>query len=269
MNLDAYMDDFGRDLARATRTRRRRARVLLALPAGAAAALAVALIPTSRGIDAIAEAREALSPNGEIVHMKIEITTPNLGGPTEQWYTADPARWRLIYTVPEHRAGVAGPIEVSYSGDRLRQYVPERDVATIYTGIPDVKHLTPGLAGGDPTTEVRDQLATGDIDDDGVVTVAGRAVRRLVATTKTGHFTRRLVYYMDPKTFAPVGGRESFQGPRGAPLEVAFKITGYERMPLNDETAKLLDIHHTDRTKFIWKDLTRSPAKPSRAIKKK
>ncbi len=265
MNLDAYMDDFGRDLKRTTPRRRRRP--LLALPAVAAAAVGVALLPSGHSIDAIAAARAALSPSGEIVHMKVQIIARKglvTGPPTEQWYAADPDRWRVDFGIPARPGVAAGTdeMQVAYTPNRMRQYSTKTDKAMIFTGVGS-DAPAPGLAGGDPSTTLRDQLAKGDVRDDGVVTVDGKQVRRLVSTSKMGSFNRRLVYYMDPTTFVPLGGHMTFQGLKGAHFQTDFKITGYERIPLNDETAKLLQIQHTDHTKFIWKTIT-SPASDHR-----
>ena len=67
MNLDAYMDDFGRGLTRAARTRRRRRtgrRLALLVPVAAAATVAAIVAPGPSGgtVDAIAAARAALAP---------------------------------------------------------------------------------------------------------------------------------------------------------------------------------------------------------------
>jgi hypothetical protein len=156
-------------------------------------------------------------------------------------------------SVPVHN-GAGDEIQVAYTPDRLRQYSSEDDVAKIYTG-KMVQQNTPGLVGGDPATTLRDQLATGDVRDDGIVTVDGKQVRRLVSTTTMGKMTRRLVYYMDPTTFVPLGGSQSFGGANTAMFKIDFKITDYQRIPLTADSAKLLQIQHTDRTRFIWKTL--------------
>ena len=65
MNLDAYMDDFGRDLKRVAAKRRARRRVArFLLPAVPALAVAFAVIPRGGDVDAVAAARVVLAPNG-------------------------------------------------------------------------------------------------------------------------------------------------------------------------------------------------------------
>jgi hypothetical protein len=226
-------------------------------------AAAVALLPGGgASVDAVAQARAALSPTGEIVHM---VVRTNFGGriqtaPIEQWYAADPERWRVLQRPSRPARDRGGPAtpphEVAVSGDRLRSYDPRRDVMTIFRGIGD--HPRPALPialGGDPTSELRERLAAGDVRDDGVVTVDGRAVRRLVSERDApgGQF----VYYMDPQTFAPIGGRLylRFGGRRATAIE--FTVDDYERLPLNAETEQLLKIRTTADTRFVWRDLGR------------
>jgi hypothetical protein len=264
MTLERYMDDFGDDLARAGRARtrrRRRARLALALPGAAALAAGVAVLPSANGVDAVAEAREALAPANEIVHMKVQTRVGGNGiGPSaEQWYGGDPARWRIVQSlVPGAPAGWRGAHampEMVYSNDRMRLYDKRRDVVTIFSGMQLLQPMGPSVLGGDPSTDVRAMLAAGDVRDDGVVTVDGRQVRRLVSEQEDAGPPRRLVYYMDPLTFAPLGGRMYF-GKRRGPA-IVFTVTEYERLPLNDETARLLKFDKTPDTKYVWREMRR------------
>ena len=109
------------------------------------------------------------------------------------------------------------------------------------------------MLGGDPANDLRTMLAAGDVRDDGVVTFDGRSVRRLVAEQKKP-YPRRLVYYMDPQTFAPVGGRmyPVHKNRRMRPIE--FTVKRYERLPLNAENAKLLRFDKTPNTRYAWRD---------------
>jgi hypothetical protein len=251
MSLDRYLDDFGRDLTRATARRRRRKRVLL-LPGAAALGLAAAaLLPGLGGdSDTLAKARAALAPQGEMVHMVMHIQTPGDNGPRiEQWYVGEPVAWRSITEFRRSaKRRVLGKAEVAVSGDRLRIRSPDRDVVTIYRGFR--KPLsTPGFGGGDPVASVREMLAKGDVHDDGVVTVDGRRVRRLVGEYKN---SLRTVYVMDAQTFAPI----SISYERAGKVMVGATIERYERLPVNAETAKLLRIQNTTpETKYVWRDV--------------
>ncbi len=263
MSLDAFMDDFGRDLQRAAARppRRTRRRLLVAVPAATGlAAVGVVLLPRGDGIDAIAEARQALAPGNEIVHMVIEFKPPAGRGPrvtmpkTEQWFATGPDRWRT-----RTQLGTQGnQFEQIVSNHRVRLYDKRKDVVRIFTGVKMISAAGPGLTGGDPATELRRELAAGDVRDDGVVTHEGRQVRRLVRDKKIGRSnTQRFVYYMDPKTFAPLGGRMYFDFASNRRIVAEFTISGYERIPLNEQTKKLLTFAKTPDTKYVWRDFTR------------
>src|SRR4051812_43762636 len=268
MNLDAFMDDFGRDLHRAADRppRRARRRLLIAVPAATGlAAVGVVLLPRGDGIDAIAEARQALAPGNEIVHMVIQFKSPERGPGvalprTEQWYATGPDRWRTRTQV-----GARGnQFEQIVSKDRVRLYDKRRDVVRIFTGVKLAGAVGPGLTGGDPATELRMELAAGDVRDDGIVTHDGRQVHRLVRDQKVGRGpgTQRFVYYMDPQTFAPLGGRMYFDFAKNRRTVAEFTISGYERIPLNAESRKLLQFDKTPDTRYVWRDVTR-PARSS------
>ncbi|MDA0168007.1 hypothetical protein OJ998_02830 [Solirubrobacter taibaiensis] len=253
MNLDAYMDDFGRDLTRAARTRRRRRtgkRLALALPVAVAATVAAFVIPGPNGgtVDAVAAARAALAPDGEIVHMKIELQAgPRIVFPVEQWYAADPVRWR---TRTEGFKAVQG-METLFRNGRVRFYDARRDVVTIWRPDSYPGAGGPSLFGGDPATDLRAELGKGGVRDDGLVTHDGREVRRLVRTERQDGFTRRFVYYVDPGTFEPVGGHLSIQRAGGKTFRgPEFTVTLYERLPFDE---RLLEFKKTPDTKYVWR----------------
>ena len=265
MTLDRYMDGFGADLARATRARirrRRRLRLTIALPGAAALAVASSTLPGTDAVDGIAAAREALAPANETVHMKVQTRMGKdaIGPTTEQWYSGDPVRWRSVssFDAPRRRATPALQMaEIAYLNDRLRIYDKQRDVVTIFSGTKLLKPIGPSVLGGDPSTDLRTMLAAGKVRDDGVVTVNGRAVRRLVSDQADVRPRRRLVYYMDPQTFAPLGGRVYFNDQRRVPT-LEFTVEAYERLPRNAETEKLLRFEETPNTKHVWRRLKTS-----------
>jgi hypothetical protein len=266
MSLDRFMDDFGRDLHRAAtpKPRKRSRRLLLAAPAATGlAAVGVIALPRGDGVDAIAAARQALSPDNEIVHMVIEPKTAKSGlrvmiPRTEQWYSASLQRWRTKSELLRGtRTATPRPFEQIYGGDRVRMYDARRDVVTIYDGIKLRANAPVGIAGGDPATELRKQLDAGDLRDDGVVTHDGRQVRRLVRVQKgKGSFRQQFVYYMDPKTFAPLGGRMSLTVRNRQTFSTEFVITHYERIPLTDESRRLLQFDKTAQTKYVWRKVS-------------
>jgi hypothetical protein len=268
MTLERFFDDFGGDLERAARTparRRARRRTPLAL-AGATllGAAAIALLPAPRGgDDVIAQAQTALSAPGEVVHM---VVRTSVGAdprhplpPVEQWYASDPVRWRAAQEFPPRRNSRGRPQRYEWGvlNGRYRFYDVARDRIQIQLGgTPMSSHgLGPSAAGGDPATELRELLAAGDVRDDGVVTVDGRQVRRLVAERPlpdVRNVRQEVTYHMDPQTFAPISGelRMIVRGRRTDPLD--FTVERYERLPLNAETEKLLRFQTTPQTRTSW-----------------
>jgi hypothetical protein len=261
MNLDRYLDDFGRDLAHAATKRRLRRRHKLAvlIPTAAALGIAVAaLLPGLNGdADTLAKARAALAPRNEMVHMVMRWDLPgdNAVNPPriEQWYVGEPLAWRSITDFPRSGRSTITQ-EISVAGDRFRIRDPERNVVTIYRGFRNAP-MQPG-GGGDPVKQVRDMLAKGKVQDEGIVTVDGRRVRRLVGINNAPRaLVVRTVYLMDPETFAPISVQ--YESMRGKLTSVGgVTIEKYERLPINAATLKLLRIQgQTPSTKYVWRDV--------------
>jgi hypothetical protein len=111
----------------------------------AAAALAAVLVLVGFGagagkrLDVVAQARAALSPPQEIVHMVVtdsavarrgvRVPPPNT---TEQWSAVDPPRWRLVQNMAP-----AGRQEFAYAHGEQLNYVAPRNALTIYRGFSD------------------------------------------------------------------------------------------------------------------------------------
>jgi hypothetical protein len=273
MNLDAYMDDFGRELQRARPPRQHR-RLLIAAPAALAlTAVGVIALPRGGGIDAIAEARQALAPGNDIVHMVIEYKppagdkkAPRIVMPKmEQWYAAAPERWRTRMEFSGNAVRRFAPHEQIFAHGSIRIYDERKDVVNIFRGVHMVTAAGvpgPGFAGGDPATELRKQLDAGDVRDDGVVEHDGKQVRRLVREQKIGRrMQQRFVFYMDPQSFAPLGGRMYFTLNRKRRFMSEFTISKYERIPLTDESKRLLHFEKTANTKYVWHDIRRPKGK--------
>ncbi|HWI75358.1 MAG TPA: hypothetical protein VNT55_25580, partial [Baekduia sp.] len=91
-------------------------------------------------------------------------------------------------------------------------------------------------------------LARGALRDAGTATVAGRTVHRLTGTrTRTfGDVTvdAKIEYDVDPDSFAPVRARVEQPIPIGddARFTSVLEFLTYERLPLNADTAALLEI---------------------------
>ena len=283
-DLDRYIDDFGRRLGGAAPARPRVARRGLAAGAlaGVAAAAGVAVLLATSGdrLDPVAEAQAALAAPGEIVHMRITSTfvAPGVGSvpppqTTEQWYAPDPPRWRFVQTIPPRKAGqggvgdahgfITGREEFSYAHGVQRTYIAERDTLTVNRGYSDngaAAHVPSplGPGSGDLQTDLRAMLAGGEVTDEGEVQVGGRTLRRLVSTDpgpaakSRGGLGRRLVYDVDPQTFAPVQAMLTLTArPNALRLTMRMHVDAYERIPLTAATAEVLRIETTPRTKVI------------------
>jgi hypothetical protein len=285
-DLDRYIDDFGRELGAAPTPRSRPRAVRLGLAGGAlgavVAAAAVLLATPGDRLDPVAEAQAALAAPGEIVHMRITSTfvAPGVGSvpppqTTEQWYAPDPPRWRFVQTIPPRKAGqggigdahgfITGREEFSYAHGVQRSYIAERDTLTVSRGFSDAgpaaRVLSPlGPGSGDLQTDLRAMLAGGEVSDEGEVQVGGRTLRRLVsvdpspAAKRRGGPGRRLVYDVDPQTFAPVQATLTLtipSRPGALRLVSRMRVDTYERIPLTAATAGLLRIQTTPHTTVV------------------
>jgi hypothetical protein len=277
--LDRYLDDFGTrlDTASANPPRRRLGRPALALAATVAAAALTVVLLTGSGepLDPVAEARAALTAPGEIVYMKLTSRANASRGvvvsappqTSEQWTTEHPRRWRLAlvsepakHGTPARRAGDVQ--QLSYADGTSRSYTASRRSMLVMRGLHDgdPRARLPSILGpgtGDPATDLRSVLdAAGEVRDEGEVRSQGRTVRRLVRDERAGGVLRlRLVYDVDPKTFAPVGATLSrwvrSRGVKPRMLSVRIRVDAYKRIPLNDTTAKLLEIDTPPGTKVV------------------
>lgn len=284
--LERYLDDFGAQLERAaaqpqcgrwSRQRRPLAVVLAAIVAIVLAAQG------ERSFDPVAEARAALAPPGEIVYMKITSTHSAPGAnsvpppqTTEQWSTLDPPRWRFVQHPPSSGSRVgsivvgrrfvrlSGRQELSYAHGVMRSYLAERDTLHVTRGYrdSDAGVRLPSVLGqgsGDPSVDLRSMLLKGTVSDTGEQQLRGRTVRRFIIEQRRSSANdpptvRRMVYDVDPQTFAPVEGRFSLTlGRPGLPaITTRMHIDAYRRIPLTATTEKLLQIKTTPRTKSTF-----------------
>jgi hypothetical protein len=261
------MDGFGAELARAearmTARRVRRRRVTLGgLAASGALAAVLVLVGIGggggRGLDVLAQARAALAPPREVVHL---VVTSSLVGrhsrplTTEQWSATDPPRWRISMD--------DGHQQMAYARGVQRVYFRPRNALSIYRGYSakSVPSNAPGMFSNDPVAGLRAMLAAGKLRDAGEVTANGRTVRRLVGEMRiperSGAFVQRTTYDVDPKTFAPLGGTVVFLLAHGHRVTMAFHVDRYERLPLTADTTKLLTIRTNAQTKVTVHQLKR------------
>jgi hypothetical protein len=259
------MDGFGAELARAearmtARRVRRRRLTLGGLAATAALATVLVLLGIGSGggrsLDVLAQARAALTPPREVVHL---VVTSSLVGrhsrplTTEQWSATDPPRWRIAVD--------DGRQQMAYAHGVQCVYFRPRNALSIYRGYSDtgVPWKAPGMFGNDPVAGLREMLAAGKLRDAGEVSVDGRAARRLIGEMRIrrSDFVQRISYDVDAKTFAPLGGTLVFLLAHGHRVTMRFQVDRYERLPLTAENAKLLTIHTNAQTKVTIHQLKR------------
>lgn len=281
--LDRLMDHFGDELARAGRDSRRRVllsrRTLAFVAAPAVVAVAVASLVWpggggGSGLDVIAEARAALTPSDEeIVHLVITTISETPEGrqqepqTSEQWSATNPTRWRSVSEISGFFVGPgarfdadAEPatvrLEQSYKPGEFRNYSTRPNVLSVLLGPPaDERSRVPsalGLGDGDPVTELARMLSSRQLSDAGTVQSGGKSVRRLVGTSTGVHADgtpRRVVFDVDPTTFAPIAGSTSLEKGNGRRITTRFQVKRYERLPLNAATTDLLRIPISRDTK--------------------
>ncbi|WP_445152524.1 hypothetical protein [Baekduia sp. Peel2402] len=274
-HLDRYLDAFGARLEAAaapvtTATKRRFPRIALLATTATATALAITLVAlllpggsTTHRLDVVAEARAALAPHpDELTHLVVRqrITgDASLAGiqtefASEQWSATKPVRWRTTYNMPSNSTIHPGRrIEVAYARGVEQEYYPGINHVRRSRGIKD--HPAPAAypLGTDPIATMRAMLAAGTLHDSGTAKVGDREVRRLVGTRtrsfsgakerKPTKVVNDVQYYVDPDTFAPIRARIGMPYPKGAaPLYVVLDFDAFERIPLNAESEKLLEV---------------------------
>jgi hypothetical protein len=278
-DLDRYLDAFGARLEAAaaprvtptTAPKRRVPRIALLVTAATITALAITavalLLPggtTTHRLDVVAEARAALTPHPDelthlVVRQRITGDTGRAGIQpeflSEQWSATRPVRWRITYNMPPNSTNHPGRrVEVAYAGGVEREYYPGINHVRRTQGVR--VHPAPAAypLGTDPIATMRALLAQGTLRDSGTVKVGGREVRRLVGTRthtfpnvkdrKPTKVVNRVQYDVDPDSFAPVRARIEMPYPRGAdPLYVVLRFDAFERIPLNAESEKLLQVY--------------------------
>lgn len=277
---DRLLEDFGRALdagaIRHAGTRRRRRRVsagALAIVVVGAGALALAGAAPRTQLDVLAQARAALAPSGQIIHLvtttHIETRGSSGAGATstsQQWSASDPPRWRVAFTIPTPTTTpggkpvgnldglVTGPMQISYGEGTEENYSQQPNTLEVTTGLSnDGSRAAPrGPLGVEPVATVRSLLAAGKLHDAGRGTVNGRAVRRLLGKEPRGSNPPWPVEYdVNPRTDAPV--RVRIEAPRaaqpagiGVPV-IVLDVDSYQRLPLDSSTASLLKIQPAGR----------------------
>jgi hypothetical protein len=272
---DRLLEDFGRALeggaARHARIRSRRrgigAGALTLLGVGALVLVFAGIAPRTH-LDELAQARAALAPPGQILHLvtttHIETSARSGAGATstsQQWSASDPIRWRVAFSIPAPTATpggkpvgdldglVTGPMQIAYRDGTEELYSQRSNTLEVTTGLPDAgSHAAPqGPLGVEPVATVRALLAAGRLHSAGSGAVNGRAVRRLLGREPRGSNPPwRVEYDVDLASDAPV--RVRIEAPPAAqPAGIAvpvivLDVDSYQRLPLNSTTVSLLKI---------------------------
>ncbi len=278
---ERLLEDFGQLLreAEARPARRRRPRPPRAVVAALALAGVIAggLLLTGTGsggrLGVAAQAKAALAPPGQVVHLlttshmemrggsdaeivgrEAEQNTPQVA---ERWSAAAPTRWRVAATVPFVSANGAHPeaTQLAYAGGTEELYLQSLNRLQITSGVREDSarvSLHDGALGAEPAARIHAMLEAGQLHDAGGGTVAGHAVERLLGAEPGlppggSPVPWPVEYDVDPNTYAPVrftveevGVR--FPGNTGTPTQVV-EVDAFEQLPLNETTLALLSIH--------------------------
>jgi hypothetical protein len=279
---EQLVEEFGRRLeAAGTRPiagHRSRRAVASAVVLGVIAAGALALSGIGDGggrLDVVAQARAALAPTGQIVHLVTTAHTEMRGGShseivgreaeenaprvAERWSTTKPLRWRVASSVPivtAHGTSI-GPVQRSYGEGTEELYVQPLNTLNVRAGVSEGSpwvSMSAGPLGSDPVARIHAMLEAGQLREAGGGIVDGHAVKRLIgreldAPGGTSHQPWPVEYDVNPETFAPVRFTVEEVGVRipgntGVPT-VLVDVNAYEVLPLNERTASLLSIHPT------------------------
>ena len=249
------------------RLRRRfgRNRVLLASAtlAVAAAASLVATAPWSTSTSFLARAEAALTPPaGTVLHQKWEVTTTSTEfgctvrhAPNEIWIDQTPPhRYRVLLNAPPPPEALDAPRRAlacwNRKGPELGGFL---DTGETVKFVPP-NRLTAGPGFGfpvDPVAQLRQELAAGRAHDEGKTQFYGRTVERIridpdARVPQLGRPREPFYWYVDPKTFYPVG----MEGPGGLslgagpflPHDVVVRFLAYEYLPRTHANLALTDI---------------------------
>jgi len=255
--LDQMIRSYGDELGRAQRLEHPRRglpvrRIALAgAVAGLALGIGVAVLPGSDPGDAVAQAKDVLTPDNQIIHViteqRVNIPGNRLVTKSESWIAENRERtvtgdleFASVLHPGKRRTVKIGDHRVRAITGRFDQYNRKTNQYRYYLGF-----SLPGMeTPRDPVAEVRKLLAAGQLEDAGTTTVNGREVRRLISnpeqhtTTIVGGRTLQVPsfpaeYRVDAKTFAPIEFRVAEE-------TRVYKL--FERLPRNAETEKLLRI---------------------------
>jgi hypothetical protein len=240
---------------------------LLLTSATLAIAIAAALLVTTPWNNSPAfleRAQAALRPPaGTILHQKWEVTGISTDpactvrrGPSEIWIDETPPhRYRvLLNTLPPPNAINADPRALACSKWQGSELGGAFDTGeTLRFVPPNTLSLLPGLFSYpvDPVADLRDSISAGSAHDEGKTQLDGRTVERIrvdpeAACAFPGCPRKPFYWYVDPKTFHPIGaegaGGLTQPGRPFVPLHVVVRYLAFEYLPRTAANLALTNI---------------------------
>ncbi|HKP21631.1 MAG TPA: hypothetical protein VJT68_08945, partial [Thermoleophilaceae bacterium] len=242
------------------RPRRRWPRLAVATALGAAvlfAALSLLDSDEGRAPGVLAKAVAALSQKDAVYHavfighMRTSDMPERRPVPYEEtWHTAGGRmRWKSYMTHDGEKgrllSELAGRRRPGRLGGPALMYDARRN--TIFpSGFGRTQSKTaPGVDPFDPGRSLREFQAEGRLRVAGEVELRGRRAYRLVSDWEqvAGGATARSEIVVDARTYLPIEQRLFSHAPNGKTARVVWRYLTYERLPLNERTSRLLDLH--------------------------
>ena len=236
--------------------------------------------------DVVAEARAALAPRGEIVHTVVRsalthgaVLSDNgrrvgrMTGRSESWTVTDPLRTRSSTEILRSD-GTRENIDSDYADGVERSANSWGSTVKVFTlsrrqrADRDAELSTPHATqlGPDPVQGLHDLLDAGTLRADGERVVRGRRLLRLVGHQEPQTVSKHGIavgfdveYLVDPQTYAPVrltvapvfppdrGAASTRRSRSNRALVNQIDFERYERIPLTDKTATLLELDTANR----------------------
>lgn len=270
-----------------SRDPRRRWLLLAGTAGGLAVAGTVAALVVGAGshgrLDVADEARAALAPRGGILHLALttrstmydshgkamrNIGQAALASHVEQWSAKDPVRFRMLtHASPETIPGTDRPLqprfEVTWANRTQTVYDGQRHSMNSVTKLSRRSSASelPAIPGVDESLDdLSDLLAAGKLHDEGLITVAGRELRRLSGPLARMSRPGTVDLDIDPDTFEPVRITTHrtigpvMGGGSWTSTEVAT-VDRFEHLPLTTATARLLVIDPPKGTTIVSRTL--------------